>query len=104
MTSSKLETSNVQSCPLCGAAGGRCWRRSEYLECVLCSVIFRASPEHPEDLSAKYEESWADAETNVAETGSTDRVLARIYAERMRASLGLADLRGVRILEVGPGK
>jgi SAM-dependent methyltransferase len=58
----------------------------------------------PEDLSAKYEESWADAETNVAETGSTDRILSRIYAEQMKASLGLADLRGMRILEIGAGK
>ena len=102
--SSPIVQSSKPECPLCGAAGGKRWRGSEFLACWSCSVVFRSSPVQPEDLSAKYEESWGDAEANVAETGSTDRILARIYAERMKASLGLADFRGMSILEVGAGK
>jgi len=56
------------------------------------------------ELFALYTNSWQHPERSRSETGGTDLRLARIYAKLLARSLGLRDLKGLRILDFGAGR
>ncbi len=96
--------SGQPSCPLCGGAAVVRWRTIKVWRCRSCGLLFRHPSPGGEELAGLYAASWSAPGRARAQTGGTDQRLARCYAARLLGSLGLPDLEGRRILELGAGK
>ena len=57
-----------------------------------------------EELDDLYAKSWQNPERFRSETGGTELGLARIYGKLLAGSLGLRNLKGLRILDFGAGR
>jgi hypothetical protein len=80
------------------------WPAADFFRCPQCELLFRHPLPASGELSKLYGRGWADPEQNLRETGGTDLLLARLFAAKLAASLGLRDFSGMRLLEFGAGR
>jgi SAM-dependent methyltransferase len=94
----------IRSCPLCGGSVTVRWRTVEVWRCRACGLMFRNPAPGVKELHELYAASWSAPMTACTETGGTDERLARLYVARLLQALGIANLDGLSILELGAGR
>jgi SAM-dependent methyltransferase len=94
----------LASCPFCSAGIRKYWPAVSVWRCTACTLMFRNPVPSHDDLTHLYTKSWSEPDSNRAETGGTDLMVARVFARRLASSLGRRDLLDVKILEFGAGR
>ena len=90
-------------CGLCGGAMSLRWPEQNFWRCGTCSLLVRDATTFAAPLPKLYEGSWKDPMAHADETGGMTPELAALYASRLAGSLGLADFKGLRLMDFGAG-
>jgi len=91
-------------CPLCQSDAKSLWPEVKVCKCQSCNLIFRSPALSMEELEGLYQTSWKDPMLETDETGATNPELAEDFVSRLAKSLGLDNLKGLRILDYGAGR
>jgi 2-polyprenyl-3-methyl-5-hydroxy-6-metoxy-1,4-benzoquinol methylase len=91
-------------CPLCHSKAHSLWPAVRVCKCTSCYLLFRYPAASEDELKILYESSWSNPTKEIEETGATSSELAHDYVSEIAKSLGINDLKGLRILDYGAGR
>ncbi len=90
-------------CPLCSAPLVPEWRSVGIWRCRSCDLRLRHPLPDVMTLDHLYHAAWESPRVHSAETGGTTDALARDYVRHLLVTVGLSDLDGLRLVDLGAG-
>ena len=99
-----MNFTKIIKCPLCQSDAKSLWPAVRVCKCSSCNLLFRYPISSPDELKILYETSWSNPIKEIEETGATSSELAHDYVSEIAKSLGIKDLKGLRILDYGAGR